>query len=192
MRRYTHQPDEAWIERNYAFHKDGVERVRRTVERSGRQGGKVIVFDTAIRKVFDAVSCGWALGEPVAELRAWLEEAAGWVDEALDRGRELDGNLADWYLGTAALARGWPTAARVAAMVPDRVTASEGRSRLGNDFLAALAALVAGDLEAAEAAAEAMRAAQSDPTVPPHAVDAYAHLDELVSATAARDAPALT
>lgn len=63
MRRYQHKPDQAWIERRFAFHKEGVEVVRRTVERSGRQRGKVSVFDTAIDTVFQAVSHGWAFGE---------------------------------------------------------------------------------------------------------------------------------
>lgn len=191
MRRYQHKPDQAWIERNYSFNKEGVEDVRRTVERSGRQKGKVTVFNTAIDTVFEAVSCGWALGDPVDQLRSWLVEAAGWVEEALERNRELDGGLAEKWLATAVLAGAWPVASRVAAMVPGRVVGFEERSSVAREFLAGLAALVGGDLDAAAAAADAMRAAQGDWTVPPHVIEAYAHLDELIAATAARDAASL-
>ncbi|MBW3650941.1 MAG: hypothetical protein KY458_10275 [Actinobacteria bacterium] len=191
MRRYQHQPDQTWIERNYAFHKGGVEDIRRTVERSARQQGKVTVFDRAIRKVFQAVSCGWGLGDPVDQLRPWLVEAAGWVDEALERGREVDEGLAEWFLATAVLASAWPVASRVAAMVPDHVVGLEASDPVSRQYLAGLAALIRGDLETAAAAAEAMGAAQGDRTVPPHVIDAYAHLDELIAAAAARDAPAL-
>lgn len=191
MRSYQHKPDQAWIERRFAFHKEGVEVVRRTVERSGRQRGKVSVFDTAIDTVFQAVSHGWALGEAVDQLRSWLVEAAGWVDEALDRGREVDPGVAGKWLATSVLARAWPVASRVAAMVPERVVGFEQRDPVSRHYLVGLAALVSGDLQAAAAAAEAMGAAHGDRTVPPHIIEAYAHLDELLATTAARDAPSL-
>lgn len=147
MRRYRHQPDEVWIAEEYAFQNEGVDDVRRTVERSGRQKGKVSVFDMAIRTVFQAVSHGWALGDRVDQLRSLLVEAAGWVDETLDRGRELDEGLAEWFLATAVLASAWPVASRVAAMVPDHVVGLEASDAVSRQYLVALAALIRGDLE---------------------------------------------
>ncbi|MGH9153888.1 MAG: hypothetical protein ACRD03_16185 [Acidimicrobiales bacterium] len=192
MRRYEHQPDQEWIERRYERSRDGVDDVRRTVERVGRQKGKPGVFGDAMFTVLQAVAYGWALGEPVGGLLAWLEEAAGWVDEALDRGQALDDGLAERFLWTATLAGAWPAAARVAALVPDRVEGLEASDPLSRHYLIGLAALVGGDLEGAAAAAGAMREAHADPTVPPYTIDAFAHLDEVLAAAAARDPGALS
>lgn len=187
MRRYGHQPDQAWIERRYASKAGRLHIIRDTVERVGRGKGDLDTFDTAVLSVLQIVSYGWALGEPVDKLRTMLGEAAGWVGEALGRSRELEGMVAQRSLVAAAMARAWPVAEGVAAMVPDGVVGFDQRGPLTRGFLVGLADLVGGDRDAAAAAAATMHDAAADPKVPPYQLDAFAHVDEIIAATAAGD-----
>lgn len=188
MRRYGHEPDQAFIERRYATDAGRLHILRDTVDRVGRGKGKLRVFDTAVLSVLEIVSYGWALGEPVDKLRTMLGEAAGWVGEALGRSRELQGRVAQRSLVAAAMARAWPVAEGVAAMVPDGVVDFfEERGPVAGGFLMGLADLVGGDRDAAAAAAARMRDAAADPKVPPHELDAFAHVDEIIAATGAGD-----
>ena len=192
MRRYGHEPDRAFIERSYATDAGRLHITRDTVERVGREKGKLRVFDTAVLSVLEIVSYGWALGEPVDKLRTMLGEAAGWVGEALARSRELEGMVAQRSLVTAAIAQAWPVAEGVAATVPDGVLDFDERGPVAGGFLEGLAGLVRGDHDAAARAAARMADAATDPRVPPHELDAYAHVDEIVAAAATADEAALT
>lgn len=188
MRRYGHEPDQAWIERRYASKAGRLHIIRDTVERVGRGMDDLDAFDVAVLSVLEIVSYGWALGEPVDNLRTMLGEAAGWVDEALGRSRELEGMVAQRSLVAATMARAWAVAEGVAAMVPDGVVDFfEERGPVAGGFLMGLANLVGGNGEAAAAAAARMRDAAADPKVPPHELDAYAHVHEIIAATAAGD-----
>lgn len=180
MRRYAHKPDEKWMVGEYQFQREGIERVCRTVERSGRQAGRLHVFDIAISTNVVAAQYGWALGEPVEVLRPWLAEAAGWADEALERGQVPDARRAEWGLVAALLAGDDGVAKAVAAGVPEG--GFDGDDPVARQYLDGLARLVRGDHEGAAGAAAAMAEAAASPAAHPVAVEAFAHLDGAVAA----------
>lgn len=184
MRRYDHKPDEAWIFRAYDSDRSGIERVRRTVERSGRQG-RLHVFDVAISTAVQAAQYGWALGEPVEMLAEWLAEAAAWADEALERGQVLDARRAEWGLVAALLAADDGVAERVAAGVPEG--GFDDDAAVGGEYLDGLARLIRGDDDGAGAAAAAMAEAGRSPAARPETAEAFEHLDDLLGAVAAGD-----
>lgn len=187
MRRYEHQPDEAWIEQQFARKRRLLETVERTVERSGREAGRLSVFDTAIVTAVDAVSLGWAMGEPVAALRPWLSQASAWTGEALERGRVLDGGLAERWLAVALLAGNWELAERIARFVPDQVEGWAQREPLAREYVVALSRLTRGDQRGAAAAATAMAEAADAINASPVAIEYYDGLAPLASAVAETD-----
>lgn len=184
MRRYDHKPDEAFMVRRYERQREGVERVRRTVERDGRRG-YLDIFDVAIDTAVGAAQYGWALGEPIETLRAWLAEAAAWAAEALDRGQVLDGRRAEWAHVAALLAGDDGVAKRVAAGVPEG--GFDDDVPVAREYLDGLARLVRGDDDWAGAAAAAMAEAARSPGAHPETVDAFESLDDLLGAVAASD-----
>lgn len=72
-------------------------------------------------------------------------------------------------------------------MVPDGVVDSDERGPVAGGFLEGLGSLVRGDHDAAAGAAARMGDAAADPKVPPHGLDAYAQVDEIIAAAAAGD-----
>ncbi len=168
----------------YDFEKEGIELVRLTVERSGRQG-RLHVFDVAVSRAVEAVQYGWALGESVEVLRQWLAEGAGWAGEALDRGQELDSGRADSWLVAALVAGDRALAERVAARVPEGGFAED--APVARQYLDGLARLVRGDTKGAVAAAAAMAEAARSPRAHPETVEFFEGLDRLLGCIAARD-----
>lgn len=193
MRRYLYDPDEAWITKRFAFHRKGLDDVRRTVETSARAKGRVAFYDTAIAAAWEAVRHGWALEEPVDVLQGWLEEAAGWIAEARAAGRDPGFSVATRWLSIATLAGG-AGAAAVASLTPSLAAGGGGGDDvdpLTRHLGHALAAFAVDDLAAAAAAGEAIAAATDDPTVPLPVLDALSGLDRVVLASAAGDGAAL-
>lgn len=186
MRPFRHNPDQAWIERQFEEEKLGVRTVTVTVERS-RASGRLTIFSVAVQTALDAARFGWALGAPVDALRPWLVQAGDWAGEAIERGLVLDGALAQKWLAVALVAGDSPLAERIARMVPDQVEGQARRDPVAREFLIALSALTTGDLDAAAAAAAAANEAAQGPGASPETVEAYEGLADLAAAVASSD-----
>lgn len=187
MRRYQHKPDRAWIERSFVSEKEDIDVVTETVQRSGRGAGRLLVFDTAVDTVLDAARLGWALGEPVDVVRPWFVQASIWVGEAVERGRALDGNLAERWLAVALVACNWGVAEQVAGRVPDHIEGLAGHEPLAREFLVALSGLAAGESPRVAQAATAMGEASQGPSSSPVTNEGYEGLAALAAAVAMND-----
>lgn len=193
MRHYLYEPDESWIARRFAFHRKGLDDVRRTIETSARAKGKVAYFDTAVSAAWEAIRHGWALEEPLETLHGWLDEAVGWCEEALDAGRDPGPSVTARWLSMATIAgpSGRGAAARLAELLADAPAEETDVDPLTRDLGLALAALASGDLAAARRAGQGMSRAEADPAVPPPVLDVHGGLDRVVLAVVDRDAMAL-
>ncbi len=188
MRRYDHGLDADWIARQATITQRLVDSARRTLDRERAEGRlNEPMFDTAVNYAVERVQDGWALGEPVDELRARLDEAAGWAREALDWGMRLDGLEAYRWLETALLSGDSALALEVAGRIPDEIEELDIQVPVARDFLAALARLVERRLEDAERLSIAVAEASSGPRRSLAGAREFAGLGELVGATATRD-----